>query len=158
MRREAAWLLPALIAAAAFGQPPQASIRVEVTAESAPVQGAEVTVNGKSLRTGQDGSATTAVPAGDVKVIVTKEGYFPANASLRVDAERESVVRVELEPNKAVEEQIKVYATRNDVRIQDSPLHVEVLQRDEIEEKLLMTQGDIVMMLNEMGGMRVQTT
>ena len=37
-------------------------------------------------------------------------------------------------------------------------LRVEVLQREEVEEKMLMTPGDIVMMLNEMGGMRVQTT
>jgi iron complex outermembrane receptor protein len=158
MRRQGAWLLPAVIAVAAFGQQPQATIRVEVTAESAPVQGADVTVNGKSVRTGQDGTATTGVAPGEVKVSVTKDGYFPANASLLADSARESVVRVELEPRKTVEEEIKVYATRNDVRIQDSPLHVEVLQRDEVEEKMLMTPGDIVMMLNEMGGMRVQTT
>ena len=157
MRREVGWLLP-VIAAAAFGQAPQATIRVEVTAESVPVQGAEITVNGKSVRTGQGGSATMATPVGDVKVSITKDGYFPADAALRTEAERESLLRVELQPNKAVEEQIKVYATRNDVRIQDSPLHVEVLQRDEVEEKMLMTPGDIVMMLNEMGGMRVQTT
>lgn len=37
-------------------------------------------------------------------------------------------------------------------------MRVEVLEREEIEEKLLMTPGDIVMMLNEMGGMRVQAT
>ena len=37
-------------------------------------------------------------------------------------------------------------------------MRVEVLAREEIEEKMLMTPGDIVMMLNEMGGMRVQTT
>jgi outer membrane receptor for ferrienterochelin and colicins len=157
MSRDVAWLLPAIIAAAAFGQP-QATIRVEVTAESVPVQGADVTVNGKSVRTGQDGSATINAPPGDMKISVTKEGYFPANASLLADSAREWVLRVELVPQKTVEEQIKVYATRNDVRIQDSPLHVEVLQREEIEEKMLMTPGDIVMMLNEMGGMRVQTT
>ena len=33
-----------------------------------------------------------------------------------------------------------------------------MLEQEEIEEKLLMTPGDIVMMLNEMGGLRVQTT
>jgi iron complex outermembrane receptor protein len=33
-----------------------------------------------------------------------------------------------------------------------------VLGREEIEEKMLMTPGDIVMMLNEMGGLRVQAT
>ena len=37
-------------------------------------------------------------------------------------------------------------------------MRVEVLDREEIEEKLMMTPGDIVMMLNEMGGMRVQAT
>lgn len=42
--------------------------------------------------------------------------------------------------------------------MQDLPTRVEVLGREEIEEKMLMTPGDIVMLLNEMGGMRVQTT
>ena len=158
MKHRFAWLLPAVLAAASFGQEPRASIRVEVTAESAPVEGADVTVNGQFVRTGQDGSATIVAPLGDVRVSVTKDGYFPANVSLSADAPREWIVRLELAPRKAIEEQVKVYATRNDVRIQDSPLHVEVLQRDEIEEKMLMTPGDIVMMLNEMGGMRVQTT
>jgi hypothetical protein len=121
MRCKVAWLLPAAIATAVFGQQPQATIRVEVSAESAPVRGADVTVNGKSVRTGQDGSATTAAPLGDMKVSVTKDGYFPASASLLADAAREWVVRINLEPRKVVEEQIKVYATRNDVRMQDCP-------------------------------------
>ena len=43
-------------------------------------------------------------------------------------------------------------------RIDDQPTRVEVLVREEVEEKMMMTPGDIVMMLNEMGGMRVQTT
>jgi len=157
MKREIAWLL-AIVTASALGQQPQATIKVEVTAESVPVQGADVTVNSKSALTGQDGSATVVAALGDTKITVTKNGFFPANASLLTDAAREWVVRIELEPQKTVEEEIKVYATRNDVRVQDSPLHVEVLQRDEVEEKMLMTPGDIVMMLNEMGGMRVQTT
>jgi iron complex outermembrane receptor protein len=58
----------------------------------------------------------------------------------------------------AVEETITVKATRADARIEDVPMRVEVLGREEIEEKMLMTPGDIVMMLNEMGGMRVQAT
>jgi len=58
----------------------------------------------------------------------------------------------------AREEAVTVSATRTGARIDDVPTRVEVLNREEIEEKLLMTPGDIVMMLNEMGGMRVQTT
>ena len=58
-----------------------------------------------------------------------------------------------------VEETVTVVATtRTDKRLEDQPMRVEVLAREEIEEKMLMTPGDIVMMLNEMGGMRVQAT
>jgi iron complex outermembrane receptor protein len=56
------------------------------------------------------------------------------------------------------EEEVMVTAARTGGRIDDQPTRVEVLDRDEIEEKLMMTPGDIVMMLNEMGGMRVQST
>ena len=57
-----------------------------------------------------------------------------------------------------IEISVTVSATRTGGRIEDQPLRVEVLEREEIEEKILMTPGDIVMMLNEMGGMRVQST
>lgn len=57
-----------------------------------------------------------------------------------------------------IEETITVSATRTGTRLEDEALRVEVLDREEIEEKMLMTPGDIVMMLNEMGGMRVQAT
>jgi iron complex outermembrane receptor protein len=53
---------------------------------------------------------------------------------------------------------VTVAATRTDKRLDDQPMRVEVLGAEEIEEKRLMTPGDIVMMLNEMGGMRVQAT
>jgi outer membrane receptor for ferrienterochelin and colicins len=62
------------------------------------------------------------------------------------------------EPPIEIEEEVIVTATRTGGRIDDQPTRVEVLSREEIEEKMLMTPGDIVMMLNEMGGMRVQTT
>ncbi len=142
----------------ALCQEPRATIRVEVVAADTPVSDAAVTVNAVALRSDMEGLAVANVSLGEVRVSVTKDGYFPAKASITADAAREFVVRVEMQPQEEVKEEIKVYATRNDVRIQDSPLHVEVLQREEIEEKMMMTPGDIVMMLNEMGGMRVQTT
>jgi iron complex outermembrane receptor protein len=56
------------------------------------------------------------------------------------------------------EEVVVVASTRTGRRVEDQPTRVEVLGREEIEEKMLMTPGDIVMMLNEMGGLRVQPT
>src|SRR5918999_2464175 len=66
--------------------------------------------------------------------------------------------RIDPQQPPELEVSIIVEATRTGGRLEDSPLRVEVLEREEIEEKMLMTPGDIVMMLNEMGGMRVQAT
>lgn len=57
-----------------------------------------------------------------------------------------------------VTEEVIVSATRAGTRVQDEPLRVETLDREEIEEKLMMTPGDIAMMLNETAGLRVQVT
>jgi iron complex outermembrane receptor protein len=131
----------------------QATIRVEVTVESKPIPDATISVNNQVAA---DGIAT--VPLGEVQIRVTKEGYFPATTSLMAEENKEYSVRVELQQQEELKEEIKVYATRTDARLQDSPTHVEVLQRDEIEEETMMKPGDMVMLLNEMGGMRVQTT
>jgi len=55
-------------------------------------------------------------------------------------------------------EELTVSATRTNRRVPDEPTRVEVLGREEIAEKLLMTPGDIQMLLNESSGLRVQNT
>ena len=57
-----------------------------------------------------------------------------------------------------VEETVVVTATRSDRRLQDEPLRVEVIDREEIEEKALMTPGSVAMLLGETTGLRVQIT
>ncbi len=48
--------------------------------------------------------------------------------------------------------------TRLGRRLQDEPLRVEVIAGEEIEEKALMRPGTIAMLVNEIGGVRVQVT
>jgi outer membrane receptor for ferrienterochelin and colicins len=150
--------VPLMLGLASLGQAPQAAIRVEVRSGSAPVQDAEVTANAKQARTGPDGIAVLATELGHVDLAVTKDGFFPARKTLDVDAAHEWRIQVELRPQTQQGEEIRVYATRNDVRVQDSPLHVEIVSQEEINEEIAMRPGDISMLLNEMGGMRVQTT
>jgi iron complex outermembrane receptor protein len=57
-----------------------------------------------------------------------------------------------------VQEQVTVYATRTEGRLEDQPTRIELLDQEEIDEKTMMTPGNIVMMLNETSGIRVQTT
>lgn len=60
------------------------------------------------------------------------------------------------EPEEA--DEIIVQATRTGRRVQDEPIRVEVLDREEVEEKVLMTPGNIAMLVNETPGLRVQIT
>lgn len=57
-----------------------------------------------------------------------------------------------------VEETVIVTATRTDRRVDDEPVRVEVVPPEEVQEKIMMTPGDISMLLNETNGLRVQTT
>ncbi len=144
------------VPALAFAQP-TASVQVEVRFESRPLSDATVTVNGTSRTTGADGMLSIAVAAGAVALTVSKDGFATSTTTLTVAAGQSQKVVVDLQ-RLAIETEITVAATRTDKRLEDQAMRVEVLNREEIEEKLLMTPGDIVMMLNEMGGMRVQAT
>jgi outer membrane receptor for ferrienterochelin and colicins len=134
------------------------SIRVSVNHDGVPVAGADVIVSGITYQTGVDGTVSVPVPPGRVELTVRMESFAPVNTSAAVAEGQTVVVDVPLQPQLAFEEEVTVSATRTDKRLDDQPLRVEVLGREEIEEKLLMTPGDIVMMLNEMGGLRVQAT
>ncbi|PWU11475.1 MAG: TonB-dependent receptor [Terriglobia bacterium] len=158
-RRSRTHILLALCTAAGLvAQQPQATIRITVESDGAPLAGANVQSSGTTAQTNRTGVAVVPVALGNVEIRVTKDGFLPGKTNVSVDEAREWQVEIELERERVVEEQITVHATRTDVRLQDSPTRVEVLGAEEIDEKTLMTPGDIVMMLNEMGGLRVQST
>ncbi len=116
-------------------------------------------MGGMSQLTDAFGVAVLRVPVGTTRVTVVREGFIPVTVLVAVTTGQERLVSVQLEPEITLEEEVTVVAsTRTDRRLEDQPMRVEALNREEIEEKMLMTPGDIVMMLNEMGGMRVQTT
>ena len=147
------------LASTVAAQAPTGVISVQVRVSDKPVEGAEVIVAGTTRRTDVSGAATVTTAPGVVEVTVVKPGFVPASASIQLAAGGVQELVVELQPQPTVEETVTVVAsTRTEKRLEDQPMRVEVLGREEIEEKMLMTPGDIVMMLNEMGGMRVQTT
>lgn len=53
---------------------------------------------------------------------------------------------------------IVVQATRSGRSLIDEPIRVELLDREEIEEKLMMTPGNIAMLVSETPGIRTQVT
>jgi outer membrane receptor for ferrienterochelin and colicins len=135
------------------------TIRVEVRAEGNPVEKAEVVIGDATRHTDASGTAQAQVPVGEVALTVIKAGYVTTTVAVMIAAAAQQDVRIDLQREPTLEETVTVVATtRTNKRLEDQPTRVEVLAREEIEEKMLMTPGDIVMMLNEMGGMRVQAT
>ena len=72
-----------------------------------------------------------------------------ANPAVAEEDDREEMEEIE---------EILVQATRSRRRIQDQPTRIEVLDQEEISEKIMMRPGNISMMLAETGGLRVQVT
>ena len=142
------------------GQSQTGSIRVEVvTSAGEPVAGAEVIVAGMIALTDENGSIVVVAPEGDAPVTVVRRGFIPMTVPITVVTGQEQSVRVELVEELMVEEEVTVVAsTRTERRLEDQAMRVEVLNREELEEKMLMTPGDIGMVLSETGGLRVQTT
>lgn len=150
-------LLSSCVAAGTSAQTP-ARVRVEVRSGSAPVASADVVVNGTTLKTDAEGIASTAVTPGAVDITIVKEGFAPVTTTVTVAAGQTQTVLVDLQAQPTHEEEITVSATRTDKRVEDQPMRVEVVPGEEVQEKIMMTPGDVSMLLNETNGLRVQTT
>lgn len=166
-------LLSILITVPAAAQVPAgaATLRVTVVDSAGPVEDATVSVR-RSARTDETGAATLPVPLGTVQLRVAHPLYQSHTRRLRIVADTSLVIRLVRRPPAApradvaiaeegdagVLETVVVTATRSEQRTEDAPVRVEVLAREEVEEKMMMTPGDVAMMLNETSGLRVQTT
>jgi outer membrane receptor for ferrienterochelin and colicins len=143
----------------ALAQPRPVTVRVEVVSDDGPVEGATVVAGAVTATTDAAGRAQVAAPPGPLRLTVSKDDFVDVTTELTLVAGEDAAVTVTMEERPTVEEEVIVVAsTRTGRRLEDQPTRVEVIGREEIEEKMLMTPGDIVMMLNEMGGLRVQAT
>jgi iron complex outermembrane receptor protein len=135
-----------------------ATVRVRVVRDTSPEPG--VTVSSGAVRALTDalGWAALRLPAGSHRIIAASPGLRPDTVAIAVRAGADTSFVVRLTEVAAELMPIIVTATRGERRIEEEPVRVEVVTREEIVEKLLMTPGDIAMLLNETPGLRVQTT
>ena len=113
---------------------------------------------GAAAQTDARGVAALSVPAGAYVLRAARLGLRPDSLRLTLRAGQDTAVVIELEEQEAELEAIVVTATRGERRVEDTPLRVEVIDEEEIAEKVAMTPGDIAMMLNETSGLRVQSS
>ena len=145
-------LLPILLVLAAVQASP---LLITVRHDGGPVAGAVVACGTVKVATDREGRASVPVPATGCTLVVSHTDLLPF--SQLVSAATPPLL-VDLEEALEVEEEVIVTATRSGRLASDQVTRVEVVTREEIEEKLLMTPGDIVMLLNETSGIRLQPT
>lgn len=163
------------------------AIRFVVRGPQGPLQGAVVALDDQALPTDSAGRLVWEVGEGTHRFRISARGFHPETREIAVRPRGDTTVLVTLRPagvdGDAEEEgehdgdahgdehgegheegetheidALVVEATRGRGRLADLPIRVEVLGREEVEEKMMMTPGDVSMMLNETGGLRVQTT
>jgi iron complex outermembrane receptor protein len=144
-----ALLLPAAVAAQ--------TITVHVTRGGSPVADARVTSAEQTVRTDALGLAVLEVSSLPMDIVVAPDEFV--TQTIRVSSlPKDGRVDVAFDAPPTFEEEIVVNAARSPTRIQDQPLRVEVIDREEIEEKALMTPGSVAMLIGETSGLRVQPT
>ncbi|CAN5843726.1 N/A [soil metagenome] len=151
-------LLLGALATTAVAQAGTGTVRLRVESHSTALAGAEVRAGRTGMLTDAAGRATLRLPEGTHTIAVRLIGYARGSARINVVPGMDTTLVLALEEEAIETEGIVVLSTRTERRIEEEPVRVEVLAREEIEEKMLMTPGDISMMLNETSGLRVQTT
>jgi outer membrane receptor for ferrienterochelin and colicins len=154
------FLMVLMLACAVVAQAQQTlgTLLVEVRSASAPASQVEISAGGVQTTTNDRGEASFQLPSGPVQLTLQRFGFVSKTIDVEVVAGTTTRIAVQLETESVLKEEITVTATRTEKRIEEEPLRVEVLDREEVEEKTLMTPGDIAMLLNETSGLRVQVT
>lgn len=144
--------LPLIVAMAIIQAVP---LVVTVRHDDRPVAGAVVTCATFKGVTDAQGRVSVSVPASGCTLVVSHDDLTPFVQDVTPAS---PPLVVDLVEALEVEEEVIVTATRTGRLASDQVTRVEVVTREEIEEKLLMTPGDIVMLLNETSGIRLQPT
>ena len=155
------WILIALLlvssAQIAFGQS-VATLQVEVRTDAGPADDADVVASGQTHKTNAQGVVVITVRPGRIDFAVVKPGFIAVSSSIDVQPAQQQSVVIRLTREVTLQEHVTVSATRTDRGIEDQPIRVEVIDPEEIDEKSMMTPGNVVMLLNETAGIRVQAT
>jgi iron complex outermembrane receptor protein/outer membrane receptor for ferrienterochelin and colicins len=138
-----------------FGQN-QIILKVIDTTTSSRLSGVSVMQKNKTLSiTDSLGMAKFQLPNGQYVLTLTSVGF--QNKKLIVTIPVQLTYDVQLTPvESALEEVIIVSSSRNNQRIENSPLKVEVLGREEMEEENTIKPANIASILGDVSGVQIQ--
>lgn len=137
-------------------QEPTGTVLVRVRADSVPAGNAVIRSGRVGALTSAAGRASLVLPVGARIIWVTLIGFHPESLSVTVLPDTSLTFDIALHRPTEELEEIRVSATRTERRIDDEPERVEVLSGGDIAEKTQMRPADLVKVLTEMVGVRMQ--
>jgi outer membrane receptor for ferrienterochelin and colicins len=134
------------------------SVWVRTLGPAGPLEGTRVEASGQRVLTDSAGMARLRLPLGTHTVTATRIGFATESMEVVLSQTGDTTLVIRMREEAIEGEEIVVTSTRSERRIEEEPIRIEVVSREEVEEKVLMTPGDISMLLNETSGLRVQPT
>ncbi len=99
------------------------------------------------------------IPDGTFTIIFSYIGYSSYELQLSFPLQNPNdIITILLTPTTLKLESITVTTTRTNNRIEDSPVRVEVLGREEVDEEIAIRPGNISKLLGETSGIQIQQT
>lgn len=131
-------------------------ITVKDSAMGIPLPGATVACKGKPMQTADSlGMVHWYLPAGTYTFTVTVVGYPNSVRTVAVPTSSDYIFNLtKAAPEMA--EVIVVSSTRNNQRIENAPIKVEVLGREEMEEENTIKPANIASILGDISGIQIQ--
>lgn len=147
--------LPALASAAEGGS---GQVTVRVLHETAPIRGAVVESGTARAVTDIRGEAQLTLDVGKETIRIQREGFGPVSVEVEILATGNAPVVAQLQEMSLESQAVVVTATRSGTVVGDQPIRVEAVPEEEIEENLTIQPGNVSTLLNELAGVRMEST
>ena len=155
------WLMACAIVFPAFGVAAELSpglITIRVLHETAPVRGAVIEAGAARTVTDLRGEAQLTLEVGSQTIRIERLGFATESLTVDVLATGNSLVTVQLHDESLESQVVVVTATRSGTVVGDQPVRVEAVPEEEIEENLTIQPGNLSALLNELAGVRMEST
>ncbi len=161
-RRSAAlWLIACVALFPAVGVTAEAipgRITMHVLHETSPIRGAIIEAGAVRTITDVRGEAQLALEMGSHTIRIERLGFVTESLAVNVLPGGNQPITVQLRDESLESEVVVVTATRSGTVIGDQPIRVEAVPEEEIEENLTIQPGNLSTLLNELAGVRMEST
>lgn len=132
------------------------NLRVLNSSTGEALEGVSVSTNKKTIAvTGKDGEAILSLTQDKVSLHFSSVGFLDSDTLLTTPFPQSLYISL-TEETKGLEDVTVVASTRNNQRIENSPLKVEVLGREEMDEESSIKPAGIASILGDVSGVQIQ--